>query len=514
MKYTISIIAYNNLALTKRCVESVLLHAGSGEFGKTDQPPTEGTIELILTDNGSMDGTDRYFYDLAKSRYNILHRYNEKNEGFIAPNREALNAARGELFVLLNNDMTVVPGWLETLAAPFATNHKAALSGPEGNCCHVLPNFHGTQGPFEYLEGSCLMGRTEILKSHGLFPQELSGCYGEDSALSLRMREAGYSLHRVKLYLPHVRGATSAMVPQARKWQEDNHAYLRRRFAHYLKVRYFEFPIIVRRTDAWGDVLLTTPIIRAIKKCRPLSPIWVETNCTDIFRDNPYVSKCAQHVPRPPSAMFIDLNMSYENKTETHIVDAYTAAATSVLVGDFRVEERSLDIYLRPQEIPTIGYSPGGKFAAVHAGPVSWGSKEWGAEKFNVVTKELMARGWTVILVGNVKTAPIACTVDMRGRTTVHQMAAIIGAANLFLGLDSLPFHVAQAMGTPAVGIFGITDSKYIESAPSHSVNADHPSHGLRHRTLNARVVDDGGAAIRSISSDHVLLALSVAIIK
>lgn len=499
-RFTISILTHSAVALSKRCVESVIRHSAD--------------YDLILTANGNVDAAN-HFTDVARGRDNVTVVVNEKNQGFVAPNRHALSLADSEYFIMINDDLTVVPSWLDKLMEPFHKFPDAVLSGPEGNGCHILPNFHGTTGVFEYLEGSCLCCKVSVVRAMGLFPPQLSGAYGEDSCLSLRVREAGHSIHRVKLPMPHVRGATSSQVPLARQWQEANHAWLKKRFAHYLRVRYFEHPIFLRRRDAWGDVLLVTPIIRALRKWRPLSPIYVETNCTDVFRDNPHVTKYGRGLPVPKDALVIDLNMAYERMENIHIVDAYAKATLEVLGGDFEVTDRSLDFYCRPSDAPKLLFAPGAKVVAVHAGPVSWRSKEWGAEKFQVVTKELLARGWTVVLVGATRTAPIACSVDLRGATTVHQMAAVIGAANLFIGLDSFPLHVAQAMGTPAVGIFGVTLSHFILTATNAAqgqsaigLDSKAPTAGLRHRTLNSKEVDDAGAAISDIKPADVLTAM------
>lgn len=40
-------------------------------------------------------------------------------------------------------------------------------------------------------------------------------------------------------------------------------------------------------------------------------------------------------------------------------------------------------------------------------------------------------------------------------RGTLHRLAATIGRARLFVGIDSAPMHIAAAMGTPTVALFG-----------------------------------------------------------
>ena len=61
------------------------------------------------------------------------------------------------------------------------------------------------------------------------------------------------------------------------------------------------------------------------------------------------------------------------------------------------------------------------------------------------------------------------------GQSTVHQSAAIIARAKVFVGNDSGPLHIASATKTPIVGIFGPTNP--VVDGPYHSagVNLFHP---------------------------------------
>ena len=314
------------------------------------------------------------------------------------------------------------------------------------------------------------------------------------------MRELGYTLHQVPLKLEHARGATSAMVPQVREWQEKNHAYCRKRWAHYLRVRKMDYPILIRRAGAWGDVLLTTAVIREIKKLRPLSPIWVETDCGEVFQGNPNVVRVERRIHAVSDALCIDLNMSYEMKTETHIVEAYRHWCSTALGQEIKLE--SMVPELLCSHIP---WYRTGRSVTLHIGPVCWQSKEWGLEKFEKLALQLSKR-FEVILVGAIPGPPIHHHVDRRGKTTLIELVHEIRQSSLFIGLDSFPLHVAQAVGTPAIGLFGVTSSKYILTAPNaHGIDSTAPSAGSRHRTLNAVVIDDGGAAMRAITVEQVL---------
>src|SRR5574341_268206 len=93
-KFTISILCMNHWDLTQKCVESVLKHSSN--------------FELFITDNASVDGTPELLANFKKAHPNqITIITNTENKGFQEPNKHALSLARGEFFILLNNDMEV-----------------------------------------------------------------------------------------------------------------------------------------------------------------------------------------------------------------------------------------------------------------------------------------------------------------------------------------------------------------------------------------------------------------------
>jgi heptosyltransferase-3 len=48
-----------------------------------------------------------------------------------------------------------------------------------------------------------------------------------------------------------------------------------------------------------------------------------------------------------------------------------------------------------------------------------------------------------------------APTIDLSGQLSLKELAALTAQAKLFVGVDSAPMHIAAAMGTPVVAIFG-----------------------------------------------------------
>lgn len=489
-KYSISILAHQNIALTRRCVESVL--ANSDDF------------RLILTDNGCVDGTREYFAGLAKMYHFVTAIHNPTNLGFIEPNREAFKYA-SEFHVLLNNDTVVYPCWLERLNEPFRRDPKAALVGVTGNCCQLRADFKGESGPrFEYIEFSIVMMRSDAVRKvePNLFPPELEGAYGEDSYLSLRMREAGYNLHRVPLQFTHYRGATSAIVPQAREWERKNHLFLQKRFRRYMISRRFDHPIIVKRRDAHGDVLLTTAIIQALKKKNPVAQIQVETNLPQMFAGNPDVGHVGRAIVQTPDAEVYDLNGASEMRPHLNLIDAYAEVAHVQgcrRVAHFHIPGGDLEWAQRTLL--------GDDWVAVHCGP-SWRDKTWPMDRWRELIMGIPSR---VVVVGSDTNFLMPADLDLRGKTNMGQLAAILRRCRLFIGIDSLPIHLAQAVATPVVGLFGSTFPELILNEGSQWAGArsdpSHPGSGLRHAVPGKTYVEcPEGNPMETISVQSVAL--------
>jgi heptosyltransferase-3 len=104
-------------------------------------------------------------------------------------------------------------------------------------------------------------------------------------------------------------------------------------------------------------------------------------------------------------------------------------------------------------------------FIVVHPGS-RWLFKCWPAASTAAMLDRLAAGGWSLVLTGApdpgeaalisaIKAATRARVVDLSAQLSLSELAVVIGAARLFIGVDSAPMHMASAMGTPVVALFG-----------------------------------------------------------
>ena len=117
----------------------------------------------------------------------------------------------------------------------------------------------------------------------------------------------------------------------------------------------------------------------------------------------------------------------------------------------------------RPGRIPLIGFNPGAAF-----GP----AKRWPAEKFAELARMLCRRlpEARIVLFGSAADQETAAAIiagagtaasrliDLTGATSLIEAMALIGECDVFVTNDSGLMHVAAALHTPLVAIFGSTD--------------------------------------------------------
>jgi heptosyltransferase I len=93
----------------------------------------------------------------------------------------------------------------------------------------------------------------------------------------------------------------------------------------------------------------------------------------------------------------------------------------------------------------------------------NWQTKRWDVEKFAALIEPLRQRfGLRSIVAGGPDVLDLARQIDgalnLAGKTNLPQLVALLERASLVIANDSGPMHIAAALGTPLVTIFGPTN--------------------------------------------------------
>lgn len=291
--------------------------------------------------------------------------------------------------------------------------------------------------------------------------------------------------------------------------------------------------ILVIKLSALGDVILSIPSFRAVRKKYPNAFITavVERNFRQILRNCPYVDDIIAF--EEPSGLSkwtrlwrlgkflaqeqFDTAVDLQNNRSSHLLAFLSGAPERIgyangklafllnskvrdagfplspiehqfqalkLLGFTEIDKR-LELWTRPEDDEAVerflkdnwlrdeqllvGINPGAS--------EKWQTKQWPADRFAELCDLLSRRNIRVVITGDAaaeKTASEimalckAKPINAAGRTTVSQLIALIRRCNVFVTSDSAPMHVASAVGTPFVAIFGPTDPRRHVAAVSN----------------------------------------------
>jgi ADP-heptose:LPS heptosyltransferase len=119
----------------------------------------------------------------------------------------------------------------------------------------------------------------------------------------------------------------------------------------------------------------------------------------------------------------------------------------------------------RSQAVSDTIARAGGRFALLNTG-AAWPNKRWPATRLGDLARHLRERhGMTSVVLWGPGERELAETVVAQAagaallapQTTIADIAALAAAASVMVSGDTGPTHIASAVGTPLVGIYGPT---------------------------------------------------------
>jgi ADP-heptose:LPS heptosyltransferase len=213
--------------------------------------------------------------------------------------------------------------------------------------------------------------------------------------------------------------------------------------------------IVLKRSAALGDCILATATIRALKQRYPLANITIETAFfPQAFERNPDIARVVSGSVNPNEVdRFFDLDLAYERSPQKHIIDAYAE-----ICGVESLRKLYLYPAVEDEEKVAAGFS-GQRIAVFHVEPSSiWHGRNLPLDRYKFAVDYLRKKGYAVLEVGEQRLLESDIVIP---RTTFSELCAYMEYADIFIGQDSAPFHVAQAFQRPAVVAFGMINPAY-----------------------------------------------------
>lgn len=198
---TISVVTFNNLEFTKDFVESL--------FANTNLP-----FDLIVVDNNSTDGTQKYLKDLQANK-DIKLIFNNENKGFGPAHNRAFEICKTKYIAPMNNDIVIPKYFIDRAFKTFIDNPEIKQLGAmqkktieETNKLtpdSFSPTISIIKAPQDYIGGSFFITENSLISEiGGLFDERFEVGFCEDVDLSWRIGLAGHKLGNItNLYYTH-----------------------------------------------------------------------------------------------------------------------------------------------------------------------------------------------------------------------------------------------------------------------------------------------------------------------
>lgn len=314
---------------------------------------------------------------------------------------------------------------------------------------------------YDYIGASWVYDEDRSVGNGGfsLRTKKLQKILGEDNFIEVMHPEDQSICIIYKFYLEEKYGIKFAPVILADKFSFELKQPTHPTFGfHGNHHQPYKKTIVFKRDGAQGDVLALEPLLEYFHKKDYTVGLDTPIHFWQMFAAHyfPVLHKSQIH---PDKAIEeINLNMAYEiNPTQLHLQSYYEMCG--VKDGIIRNPKLRLNIPITPQ---TKIFN---KYVVIHIDKREQEYRNIHGINWDEITDDLKLKGFDVIQIGLNEHDKVKGAIEMNTQTTPFMMWVIAGA-DLFIGVDSGPSHIASAFDVPSIIFFG-------------SVNPDviHPVH-------------------------------------
>lgn len=252
-----------------------------------------------------------------------------------------------------------------------------------------------------------------------------------------------------------------------------------------------------------GDELAVTVLPGAIKRARPGTRVSVGRGFSypEIWKGNPWID------PVQPDDQVVKLvhAKGWEKKT-------LPRKFASQVGEDIDVGMLPPEIHFQDGERKRDFGLPEGKLLVAIDTYATWETRRWLLPRFQELARHLLELGMAVVEVGHHEQAPIPSAASYRNRLNVRETALVLSRCSLFVGNDSGLFHLAAAVGTPQVIVFGVIRAHRRAYRTTTPVEAGKRCHAECRFTCVESFCDVRARCLSTIEVDAVVSAVQGAL--
>lgn len=196
-----------------------------------------------------------------------------------------------------------------------------------------------------------------------------------------------------------------------------------------------------------GDEIMALPAYEALKKDYPQTSIDAEVNYPELLKGNPFVDSVNGGEGVSPDRV-IDLHQEARERPRRDFLREITGVRTW---GEPKV-------YLDPEELEVVRkrWELQGEALRIGISPsADWFSRQWPRENWCRLAEYFIRRFKARVFVLGKHEESLPVGIDLIGKTNLREAAALLNQFQLYVGSDSGLVHLAVAVGTPTVGLFG-----------------------------------------------------------
>jgi hypothetical protein len=217
--------------------------------------------------------------------------------------------------------------------------------------------------------------------------------------------------------------------------------------------------------EALGDNLLCTAVLRELRR-RGQRGLWMMTSFNELFTANadvdaivPSGERWFESVVRELGGRFIVpayTRHDWQHDAGDPIPPAHIIAMMCHLTGITGPVALRPYMNLQPDELSFGSFAP--KQIAIQSSgmgaAMSMQNKEWLPERFQAVV-DALKHEFQFVQLGDANDPPLRDAIDLRGRTTIRQSAAVLHHSVTFVGLIGFLMHLARAVNRRSVIVYG-----------------------------------------------------------